>query len=282
MVALALSSLLAAGCATVSTEDFAALQGTVAREQARQRELTKRVELLGRSVEGSRGPQANMVADMDSLRQEIARLQGRLEEESAPRGGGDMADLERRLARVETFLGLAGGAEPVAGARPPVAAPAPAPRPAPMADLDDDRPPKPGKAPAPAPAAAEPAPQSADALFSLGQRLHKQRSFQASRDRLEDFLKRYPKDRRSDEAQFLIGDGLYAEKKYEEAILSFNQLVKRFPDSNHAPAALLKEGMSFSELGDKRTAKIVLGKLVKSYPKSAEAKQAEKLMAKMP
>jgi tol-pal system protein YbgF len=277
MVALALTSLLAAGCSTVSSEEFAALQGTVAREQARQRELTKRVETLGRSVEGSRGPQANLVADMDYLRQEISRLQGRIEEESARRGGGDeQADLERRLARVESFLGLAAGGEPPAGARPPAAAPAPAP----VADLDDDRPPKPGKAPAPA--AAEPAPQSADALFALGQRLHKQKSFQASRDRLEDFLKRYPKDKRSDEAQFMVGDGLYAEKKYEEAILAFNQLVKRFPDSSYAPGALLKEGMSFSELGDKRTAKIVLGKLVKSYPKSAEAKQAEKLMAKMP
>jgi tol-pal system protein YbgF len=276
---LALSSLLT-GCSTVSFEEFAALQGTVAREQHKQRELTKRVDLLSRSVEGGQGAlQASLVADMDYLRQEMARLQVRIEEESARRGGGsELADLESRLARMETSLGLAAGVDtPVAPGSSRVLALAP--RLAPAADLDENRTPKPGKALAPA--AAELAPQSADALFSLGQRLYKQKFYQSAHDRLEELLKRYPKDKRSDEAQFMIGDGLYAEKKYEEAILSFNQLVKRFPDSNYAPAALLKEGMSFSVLGDTRTAKIVLGKLVKSYPKSAEAKQAEKLMAKM-
>ncbi len=268
----ALAALLLAGCSTVSSDDFAALQGTVAREQARQRELIKRVDALTRNLEGSRGPQANLVADMDTMRQDLLRLQGRIEEESMRRGGSEETQmLEQRLARVESMLGIAAAA----GEAPAVAGPKPPARPAPVAEVDNTPPAKPGKAP-------EPAPQGAEALFGLGQRLHKQKAYHASRERLEDFIKRYPKDKRIDDAQYMIGEGLYAEKKYEEAILAFNQMVKRHPESSLAPAALLKEGMSFAELGDKRTAKIVLGKLVKTYPKSNEARQAEKLMAKMP
>lgn len=267
LIVLLSATLGLSACATVDQGDFVALQHTVAREQNKTRDLTKRLDQLTKSVEGSRMPQANLVADMDFLRQEIARMQGRLEEEAVrSRGDDESKDMERRLARIEAYLGMAASGE----------APAAPPRPAPAAPQAAQPPHIPASAPPPSDA------NTADGLYNLAVRLYKQKSYPAARDRFNEFGKKYSKDRRTDDAQFMVGESLYAERKFEEAILEYNQLVKKFPNSGRAPAALLKQGMAFNELGDKRTAKIVYHKLIKTYPNSSEAKQAEKLAAKLP
>lgn len=265
LVVLAVAAL-AAGCASVDPQDFNALQAQVARDQARLRDLTKRVDQMQQTLETTRGPQANLVADMAFVRQELARLNGRIDESDRQMGqlrGED--DLGQRLARIEAYLGMApaaaGGPAPAATAAQPPAPPAPA-KPA---ARDDD----------------QPDAASAQGMYDLGQRLYKQKSYDAARDRFEDLLKKHPKDKLAVNAQFWIGETYYSQKRWEEAILAYNQLVKRWPQSDKAPGALLKQGMAFKELGDKRTAKIVLGKLVKAYPKSSEAKTAEKLMDKL-
>ncbi|MFH1057830.1 MAG: tol-pal system protein YbgF [Pseudomonadota bacterium] len=272
LIILAALMALAAGCATVDPQDFMALQGQVARDQQRLRDLTRRVDLMQQTLETSRTPQANLVADMGFVRQELARLNGRIDENNQQLGqlrGED--DLAQRLGRLEAYLGMAPaptGAAPAAGAGSPPAAAAPAPAPpvkTAARERDDDKPDA----------------SSASGMYDLGLRLYKQQSYEAARDRFEDLLKKFPKDKVADNAQFWIGETYYAQKRWEEAILAYNQLVKRWPNSGKAPGALLKQGMAFKELGDKRTAKIVLGKLVKAYPKSSEAKTAAKLMDKL-
>ncbi|CAO0823768.1 outer membrane protein assembly factor BamD [Desulfarculales bacterium] len=279
---LLLVLILAEGCSVVDQQEFQALQGQVAREQQKVRELTRRVDLLSRSLEGSRGPQASMVADMDYVRQELARINGRLDETVMGSGSpGAQVETEQRLARLEAYLGILGGE--ASGAPPPAAvAPVPMPMPAPVAALpkpapksvarpsdDEDRP------------TSAAAPKSAQGLYDLGLRLYKQKFYESARDHFEELIKKDPKDKLSDDAQFWVGESYYAQKKYEEAILTYNQLVKRWPQSEKAPGALLKQGMAFKELGDKRTAKIVLGNLIKDYPKSAEAKTAAKMIDKL-
>lgn len=286
-LSLLLALALAQGCSMVDEQEFQALQGQVAREQQKLRELTRRVDQISRGLEGTRAPQANMVADMDWVRQELARLNGRLDDTAMAAGPpGAQADIEQRLARLEAYLGVKAGEAP--GGSPPAAV-APAPAPAPMAapmPAPVAAPPKPAPKPAPrfndedqpAPAAA---PKSAQGLYDLGLRLYKQKSYEAARDRFEDLIKKHPKDKLADNAQFWVGESYYAQRKFEEAILAYNQLVKRWPQSAKAPGGLLKQGMAFKELGDKRTAKIVLGNLIKNYPKSAEAKTAEKMMGQL-
>lgn len=283
-LALCLLLALAQGCSTVDQQDFNALQGQVAREQQKVRELTRRVDQLSKTVEGSRGPQASVVADMDYVRQEIMRLNGRLDEVGMQSGQASVSpEVEQRLARLEAYLGMRPGEGPTAPPPPAAVAPVPAPAPAPTPVA---APPKPAARPAPAaagdddkPSAASP--KSAQGIYDLGLRLYKQKSYDAARDRFEDLVKKFPKDKLVDNAQFWVGESYYAQKKYEEAILAYNQLVKKWPQSDKAPGGLLKQGMAFKELGDKRTAKIVLGNLIKNYPKSAEAKSAEKLMEKL-
>ena len=159
-------------------------------------------------------------------------------------------ELDKRITRLETYLGMAGGAKPAPGK------PAPAAKAAPAAPLPKD-------------------------IYDLGLRLYKQKSYAAARDRFEEYVKKYPKSSLADNAQYWIGQTYYAQKKYEEAILAYNHMIKRYSRSSKVPAALYKQGMAFKALGDKRTAKIVLNKLVKKYPKSTQAKWARKVLKKL-
>ncbi|MCA1990162.1 MAG: hypothetical protein LDL07_13625, partial [Desulfarculus sp.] len=126
LVILAAATALAAGCASVDPQDFNALQAQVARDQARLRDLTKRVDQMQQTLETTRGPQANLVADMAFMRQELARLNGRIDESSQMlnQGGGELG---QRLERVETYLGLA----PAGAGGAPESGPPPSPAPAP-------------------------------------------------------------------------------------------------------------------------------------------------------
>ena len=266
---LALSFL--AGCAIVEPKDFMALQGQVTNQQRQLRELDKRVSDLSAQIERGRRPRAELTSEVASLRQEMMRLSGRIEETNhrlgqAPRTSDIQAatkdltaktvaaeanqrEVNKRLARLETYLGVKGKAGAAAAkAKRPVASTAP---------------PKP----------ANP--------YDLGIRLYKQKSYPAARDRFAEYVKKYPKSKKAPRAQYWIGETYYVQKKYEEAILAYNQVIKRYPRSSRVPAALLKQGLAFRALGDKRTAKIVLTKLVKKYPRTSQAKLAKRVLKKL-
>ncbi|MGD8561122.1 MAG: tol-pal system protein YbgF [Desulfarculaceae bacterium] len=265
LIALALAS----GCASVERDEFLALQSQVYRNQRTLKELEQKIEK-------GRRPQAELGADMNALRQEMARLRGQVEEthhrlNQVP-GSQAISDLERkasqtqdetqkRLARLEGLLGVSGDKV--------TATPKPRtkPQPKPVAK--------------PAPPAPAPPPQSDEAIYKLGHRLYKQKNFNAARDRFQDMLKKFPKSNLAPSAHFWIGETYYSQKKFEEAILAYNQVVKRYRKSSKAPAALLKQGLSFSSLGDKLTARVVLKKLIKDYPKSSQAKTARNLLKKI-
>ncbi|MEW5912985.1 MAG: tol-pal system protein YbgF [Thermodesulfobacteriota bacterium] len=263
-LAAAAALILAAGCATVEPNDFFTLQSQVTNQQRQINQLSQKVEAMARQVEAGRRPRAELTADLAALRQDVMRLSGRIDEANhrlgqAPNASAIQAatkdlstknektwsEVNQRLARLEAYLGLQGKAKgtPAAGA------------------------------------AATPA--KAQDNYELAQRLLKQKSYEAARDRFSDFLSQNPKSPRAASAQYNIGESYYAQSKYEEAILAYNQVVKRYPKSTLVPSALLKQGLAFRALGDKRTAKIVLNKLVKSYPKSSQAQTAKKVLAKL-
>ncbi|MCB2188359.1 MAG: tol-pal system protein YbgF [Deltaproteobacteria bacterium] len=278
---LAVLPLLAAfwsaqGCAPVTQNDFAALQSRVIYNQNKVRDLDKKINDLTGQMSSSQAPQAEMLTDMDSLRQEVMRLNGKVEElthqvnQLTQGGGAAGGQVEDRLTRLEAYLGLAketAAAAPVAGGARTVAGSSSTPPPAGGS-----------QAPAAPPAPVKETPQAA---YNLALKLHKEKSYQASRDRFEDFMRKYPDSNLVGHAQFWIGENYFDEKRYEEAILAYNQVIKRYSNSPKAPAALLKQGMAFQALGDKRTAAIVFNKLIKSYSKTSEAKTAQTLLKKL-
>ena len=240
MVMVPLIAICMGGCAMVEPEDFAALQSQVYRNQ---RDIKK----LSGQLEKMRKPQADTQADQASLRQDLARLTGQIEENrhrleqmpdaatmvaqaekkavaaadaSAAKSEAAKADTEKRLAQLEKYLGIKGGKIP------------PKPKTAPKAKAE---PPK--------------APQDDRGMYKLGKRLYQQKSYNAARDQFEGLLRKYPKSDLAAASMYYVGQTYYAQNKYEEAILNYNQVIKRYKRSSIVPAAMLKQGMGFLKLG---------------------------------
>lgn len=103
----------------------------------------------------------------------------------------------------------------------------------------------------------------------------KEKKYAEARKKFELFLKEYPQDDLSDNAQFWIAETYYWEKDYENAILSYEIVLKKYKESQKAPNAFLKQGLSFIELGDKKTGKIILEQVKERYPNTREAELAK-------
>jgi tol-pal system protein YbgF len=103
----------------------------------------------------------------------------------------------------------------------------------------------------------------------------KEKKYKEARTKFESFLKTYPQDDLADNAQFWIAETYYWEKDYENAILSYEIVLKKYTDSQKIPNAFLKQGLSFIELGDKKTGKIILEQVRERYPDTREAELAK-------
>jgi tol-pal system protein YbgF len=87
-------------------------------------------------------------------------------------------------------------------------------------------------------------------------------------------LKLYPSTEHSGSAQFWLAECYYNEQKYEKAILEYEKVVKNYPEGNKVPYALLKQGLSFQQLGDKTSARMILQQIVRDYPNTNQARVA--------
>ena len=61
---------------------------------------------------------------------------------------------------------------------------------------------------------------------------------------------------------------------YEAAILEYEKVTKNYPNGNKVSYALLKQGLSFLNLGDKTSAKLLLQEVIKDYPNTSQARIA--------
>ncbi|NJB69416.1 tol-pal system protein YbgF [Desulfobaculum xiamenense] len=139
------------------------------------------------------------------------------------------------------------------------------------------------KAPAkPAPAAKKAkASSTAKSLYdsALGQLLAGQTK--PAREKLESFLKSYPRHPLAPNARYWLGETYYHEKRYPEAVVAFKEVHRLHPRHEKAAAALLKLGYSYAQLGDRDNARFYLDVLVQDYPKSEPATLARKRLKAM-
>ncbi len=255
--ALAAMVMVMAGCADIDRKEFNDLAYRLAR-------VEKRMGAVDSRLEAGRKPYANVVADIASLRQQVARLRGMVQENShgidllkrakPKRDTGAQQKLEKRISRVEAHLGLTPSGAPLPSPGPKVSPPGPAP-PKRTLSLDEE--------------------------YKLGLRLFKRGSYMASRRSFQAYLNRKSRGRLAGHAHFWIGETYYKQGQYEEAILSYNQVIKRYRRSPKVPAALLKQGMAFQRMGDRRTARIVLNKLISRFPSSSEARTARRQLRRL-
>lgn len=239
LVVLLAVGLAASGCATL----------------AEHRKLEYEVNKLKRQA-GSVGPGDTAVADLrtelDALREQVARLEGRIQEtEHRAEQALEEAQQARRAAAAP------GAAAPGA---PPDEAAAPGEPPAPGAS-----------GPGGSPAASEElaAYRSAYEAWRTG-------AHQACIDRFREFLQAFPSSDYADDAAYWMADCYFEQGDYQTAILRFDDVVSRHPTSPKASEALYRQGEALLRLGPRysKAAEKAFERVIDEYPDSTRARDA--------
>ncbi|RJR44788.1 MAG: tol-pal system protein YbgF [Desulfobacteraceae bacterium] len=230
------------------------------------RRVAKIEEAMDSKISTIRTNQGDVRVEIDQMRGEMQKLQGRLEDNerivkrSVERDLSEQDALKKKVAELEPmvrahqeYLGMSqAGTAPV------------------------ER--QPGQVAA-VPTAPPPPPKPKDVeLYDNSLALYKAGKFEDSIQGFRDFLKKYPKSDNADNAQFWIGESYFSLRQYEQAILAYNDVIKHYPKGNKVPNALLRQSLAFLEINDKTSARLLLRKLIKEYPNSPEAKIASKKM----
>jgi tol-pal system protein YbgF len=230
-------------------------------------DMARRLELATRSLEQNRGPQAALSNELNSLRQSVAQITGRLEEAQKHINSVQSADplpqitdLTARVSHIERYLGI--------NSRPPAAA---------GSGVKPGTPESAGAGEPSGGAGSDP-----KTIYEAGMRLYQQGSFPAAQDRFKELLRRFPNDPYSEQAQFQLGEALYAGHAYEDAILAYQKIIGKYPNSKFIPAAYLKQIMSFSALGDIMTVRLICNKLINEFPDTPEAGEARNILNQRP
>lgn len=113
-----------------------------------------------------------------------------------------------------------------------------------------------------------------ESLYAAAYETFKEGKYEKAAAEFQNFLKQHPGVEHSGSAQFWLAECYYNEKKYETAILEYEKVVKNYPEVNKVPYALLKQGLSFQQLGDKTSARMILQQIIRDYPNTNQARVA--------
>jgi tol-pal system protein YbgF len=105
--------------------------------------------------------------------------------------------------------------------------------------------------------------------------------FPAAQSGFQTLIARYPKTGYLPSALFWLGNAQYATRDYKEAITNFRILLQAAPDHLRAPEALLSIANCQIELKDTRGARKSLEDLGKAYPQSEAAQAAKERLARL-
>lgn len=228
--------------------------------------LSELSKTRGSTEKNLRSKYAGVNVEVDNLRQELQRVNGRLEEidyllnrklaqyeadgnknqERLEELSLSVAKSEKQIAELEQYLNIEG--KPAA-AKPKASTAAPSAAAASTALTDKE-------------------------IYSEGRQAFDNGKMDKSRQLFLSLIKKFPKSEYADNAQFWIAESYYREKWYERAILEYQTVIEKYPNGNKVPAAKHKQGMAFLKIGDKANARIILNDLVKKHPNSSEAKIA--------
>jgi tol-pal system protein YbgF len=301
LLLLSLSGLT--GCATRT--DVQAMQSDRQQDLNRIRqleaELAESKQQLKAEIEKSNDPlrerSADMWAEIQSLRSDIAKMRGEVDNLNIRMdrqvGEADAAvtvqNLSKRLSEVEFAMvnelqvdlpetsrerAVAAGA-----AAAPQAATAPA-------DAPEEG--SPAKTVTVAPAAAgtdkaEPQTDSdpAKALYDKAYALYKEGNYERARSYWAEFTDTFKGHAFTPSAVFWQGQCYYMLKDYARAVILYEDVIEKYQKSSKYKAALLRSGYSWDHLGKPELAKMRFEEIVKKFPKSVEATQAKRSLDKM-
>lgn len=235
--------------------------------------LASNLERLGQTKSSGdkqlRGQYAGMNASLETLRDEVSTLSGRLDEtehysQKQQNSSGslgeqvrqkqnlmaeDLAKTKQRLDQVEQYLNMEKSAAKAKAASQAV--------------------PKAASQAAPKPAAT-----NAAGVYAAAKKSFDTGNLDQARNGFSALVKNFPKADQADNAQFWLGEIYYREKWYEKAILEYQKVIENYPKGNKVAAALLKQGLAFLKIGDKANSRLILQDLLDKFPQSNEGRIA--------
>ncbi len=229
---------------------------------------------------------ANTHASLDSLRRELQRVQGEVEElrhrlnRVSQQGRGtapQLRKIEKRLTSLEGRMHYA--------RRSPEYRPGEPPLPSPQGVEAEGTPPLPFGPPAshpPAPPAdsniqmANESPACQD-LYRGALRLFRGQTYDPAVQEFRKFQRQCPDSKMADDAQYWIGESHYLQDDYNRAILEFNDVLS-YRRGDRVPAALFRQAQAFLAIGDKTDARLILRKLISDYPSALQTAEAQTML----
>lgn len=293
--------LLGAIPACVSTTDIDRLRSQVHYQEQERQKQDQRIAQLEADQSQSRPAQANSWAEVNSMRSQVAALNGQMDDlrrkQDTQHANGvtlesvnaKVQELDRKTTAMAAQLGVvfeegpaapsaAGGQTvtppPAVSATPAAIAPAAAAaagatatKAAPAVKQDAD---------------GEPMPAGGDAV---GQDLYQKalenfyaKKYKQAQTMWGEFVNGYPKDPLVPNALFWEGESFFQLQDFANAVLTYQKVIEKYPNSNKYKSAMLKQGICFYKLKKEQAGKLVLEDLVKKYPDSPEAKRAQAYM----
>jgi tol-pal system protein YbgF len=192
---------------------------------------------------GSTGRIADVSAELDALREQIAQLEGRME---VTEHQSQQALEEAKAARMTAAQG---------GVPPGAASPDD-----PMAGLPPE-------------GSASEEVRSYRAAYDAW----RADQHQVCVDRFGQFLQSFPTSQYADDAAFWLADCYFKQGDLKTAILRFDDVATRYPKSEKASEALYRQGEALLKLGPNfgKAAEKAFERVVKEYPQSRRAHDAE-------
>ena len=283
----------------VKQGDIDSLNARMNQNEQRMQHLSSQVGNVEQVLPG----QAEMWAQMQSMRQELNMVRGQLDEMTSGGGGaarGQAASLSARVTRLENAVRQMAAQLGVQVEA--LDAPLELPADMPPADPTSASGGTPGASPAnpafpgaafqptapqntpppsvlaPATPVAPGAVDTANALYDSGMNAFASRNYREAVKAFTDFTKSFSQHKLASNANFWRGESYYQLKDYAGAALAYQDVIQNYPGSAKFQSAMLKQGMSFYYAGKKEAATMRLNELIKKYPSSPEAGRAKKFL----
>jgi TolA-binding protein len=203
-----------------------------------QRQVEQLDVVLQRTTELLTRNSADFGAEFDELKDEVRRIQGRLEELTQAIRGMETASATqtRRLDRLERAAGLDPEIDP------------------------------------------EEAPATADELWARAQELQAQENYGTARAYYRLFVSRYAEDARAAQAETEIGVAYAQEGRFADAVARLSDVARRRPDAPDADRVYYFTALSLFGLSRCDEARSLLRAMLRKYPESALKASAEQLL----
>ncbi len=266
--------LIISGC--VQQQDFDTLSMRMAQQERQVADLKKGLNKTTQQLDASQPTQADLWTQVQSMRNELAMLQGQMDslmnsEHNLPATlqevkvlREDVTSIELALRQIESEIGLElevlkkNTTQQISSEK------------ASRATTQDNT---------PAPQASEAAESDpATQLYKQALNAFNTREYATAIRLWQEFINAFSQHKMISNATFWKGESHYQAQDYASAVLAYQEVMTKHKKSSKYLAAMLKQGLSFIKLGKTQAGKVRLQELITKYPKTPEANRAKKIL----